>query len=470
MMISKQCADRVLREALKTGGDFAELFIEDRENVQISSLNGHVESAGKRRSYGAGIRILRGVQSVYAYANDTSETALLQTAREAATALGGAVLEEAAPIAFASTAHRDLSPVEQSPGSIALADKVALLHQAHGAAKAISSEISQVSAGYGDVDQRVLIANSEGLWAEDRRVRTRLSVMAIASNGSEYETGSESPGRSMGFEVFRQQIAPTSVAQIAARQAVAMLHARPCPAGVMPVVIEGGFGGVIFHEACGHSLEATSVGKGNSVFCDKIGQQIAAPCVSAVDDGTLPGAWGTLNIDDEGHPTQRNLLIENGILKGYLIDRLGARRMNMPVTGSGRRQDYTFAPTSRMNNTFIAPGQDDEEQMIASMTEGLYAKRMGGGSVNPLTGEFNFAVTEGYWVKNGDLQPVRGATLIGKGAEVLMHIDRVGTAVELGTGMCGSLSGSVPVNVGQPRIRVSQITVGGQGEAVAVSK
>lgn len=246
-----------------------------------------------------------------------------------------------------------------------------------------------------------------------------------------------------------------------------MLHAPECPAGRIPAVIDGGFGGVIFHEACGHSLEATSVARGNSVFSGKIGEKIAADCVSAVDDGTLAGEWGTLSVDDEGTPTRRNLLIENGILRGYLIDRLGGRIMGMPVTGSSRRQNYMLAPTSRMTNTFICPGTDDEEEMIRQMDRGLYAKRMGGGSVNPVTGEFNFAVSEGYFVRDGRIHcPVRGATLIGKGSEILKKIDRVGRRMWMGQGMCGSLSGSIPTNVGQPRIRVSEITVGGKGGAI----
>jgi len=231
----------------------------------------------------------------------------------------------------------------------------------------------------------------------------------------------------------------------------------------MPVIIDGGFGGVIFHEACGHSLEATGVALGNSEFCGKLGQTIASPIVTAIDDGTLPGEWGSTNIDDEGTPTTKLVLIENGVLKNYMIDRLNARRMEMPVTGSARRQDYTFAPTSRMRNTYIAPGNDDENEMIATAGTALYCKKMGGGSVNPVTGEFNFAVGEGYLVKDGKIdRPVRGATLIGKGADTLMKIDRVGKKMWMAQGMCGSLSGSVPTNVGQPRIRVSSMTVGGR--------
>ena len=229
----------------------------------------------------------------------------------------------------------------------------------------------------------------------------------------------------------------------------------------MAVAVGGGFGGVIFHEACGHSLEATAVAKGNSEFTGRLGQKIASEKVTALDDGTLPGAWGSIGYDDEGHPSQRNVLIEKGVLKGYLIDHMGSRRMGMPATGSGRRQNYRYAPTSRMTNTFIADGED--ENVIAGMQSGLYAKKMGGGSVNPLTGEFNFAVQEGYLVKNGQIdRPVRGATLIGKGSEVLQKIDAVEKGMWMGEGMCGSISGSVPTCVGEPLIRVSEILVGGR--------
>jgi len=242
-----------------------------------------------------------------------------------------------------------------------------------------------------------------------------------------------------------------------------MLHADPCPAGKMPVAIDNGFGGVIFHEACGHSLEATSVAKGNSVFAGKLGQKIASDKVTAIDDGTMPNLWGSLNIDDEGMPTRRKVLIEKGILKGYMIDKLNSRRMNMEPTGSSRRESYKYAPTSRMTNTFIAAGEYSNEAIIGSISNGLYAKKMGGGSVNPVTGEFNFAVMEGYLIKNGKIdKPVRGATLIGKGHEVLMNIDMVGRDMQQAQGMCGSVSGSVPTNVGQPMIRVSEITVGGR--------
>ncbi len=287
--------------------------------------------------------------------------------------------------------------------------------------------------------------------------------MSIA--GDEKQTGSVRLGKSAGFELFAQND-PLHYAREASRVAVTMANAGYSPAGVMPVVLSNAFGGVIFHEACGHQLEATSVAKGLSVFAGKMGEKIAADCVNAYDNGLLSGEWGTDTVDDEGTPMQKNTLIENGVLKGYMIDKLGGRKMGMASTGSARRQSYEHSPTSRMTNTYIGEGRYLPEEIIANTEYGLFAKKMGGGSVNPTTGEFNFAVSEGYLIKNGKIEkPVRGATLIGKGQDVLKKIDMVGNDLELAAGMCGSLSGSVPAAVGQPTIRVSEILVGGRESA-----
>ena len=267
----------------------------------------------------------------------------------------------------------------------------------------------------------------------------------------------------MGMEMFEHELNAREAGIHAAKQAITMDGAGYCPAGVMPVAIGNGFGGVIFHEACGHSLEATSVAYGMSQFTGKLGQQIANPKVTAVDDGTIPNAWGSINIDDEGTPAQKNILIEKGILKSYMIDKFNGRRMGMPSTGNARRQSYAFTTTSRMTNTYIAEGEDNNDDIIASIEYGLFAKEMGGGSVNPVTGAFNFAVNEGYMIRNGKIcEPVRGAALVGTGSEVIQNIDMVGTQLDMGQGMCGSSSGSIPTNVGQPLIRVSSITVGGR--------
>lgn len=459
-MLSKEIAQKVLGRCLITGGDFAEIFEEDTIDNSISILNGKVENSIGGRSYGIGIRIFKGFKSIYAYTNNNSLTSLLDVAHKAALALGEVLKEK--DIILQSKEIINTHPIIYIPSSIELNKKIGVMKVAYNAAKDFHNEISQVGVSYVDKEQNILIANTEGLYTDDKRVRTRLYINSIASANGENQTGTEGPGAHMGFELFNN-IDAAYYGREASKQAHTMLHAKNCPAGNMTVAIDNGFGGVIFHEACGHSLEATAVAKGNSVFTGMLGKQIASTKVTAIDDGTINNAWGSLNIDDEGHKTQKNILIENGILKSYLIDKLNGRRMGMESTGSGRRQNYKFAPTSRMTNTYIANGDDSPEDIIKSISDGLYAKKMGGGSVNPVTGEFNFAVSEGYIVKNGVIQePVRGASLIGKGSEILMNIDMVGNNMAQGQGMCGSVSGSIPTNVGQPMIRVKEITVGGR--------
>ena len=462
-MISKEIASQVLSKCLITGGDFAEIFEEDSISNSIGIIDSKVENALGGRSYGIGIRIFKGFKSVYAYTNDNSLSSLLDTAYKAALALGN-LKEENTIILDNSFKYKNMHDIKIYPNTVDYQNKIKVMKEAYRSAKEYSSDISQVNVTYMDKTQNILIANTEGLYIEDERIRTRLGISAVASKGSENQTGFEGPGRAKGFEMF-EEIDPVYYGKEAARVAHTMLHAKNCPAGKMTVAIDNGFGGVIFHEACGHSLEATSVAKGNSVFSGKLNEQIASTKVTAIDDGTLANHWGSSNIDDEGNFTKKNVLIENGILKSYMIDKLNGRRMNMKPTGSSRRQSYKYAPTSRMTNTYIQAGDDKPEDIIKSIDNGLYAKKMGGGSVNPVTGEFNFSVAEGYIVKNGEIkEPVRGATLIGKGSEVLMSIDMVGNNLAQAQGMCGSVSGSIPTNVGQPMIRVKEITVGGRSE------
>ncbi len=460
-MLDQNIAREVLQEAVRTGGDFAEIFVEDRIDNTLMMRSGRIENANTGRLHGAGVRVFSGTNAVYVHTNDTSREGLMACARQAAAAIKGGSGCIVQPFKVWNAARPE--EIRLLPTDVKAAVKAEKVRAAEAAARRVSPEIVQVIGNYLDHVQNVCICNTEGVFVTDQRVRTRLSVSAVASNGTENQTGSDNPGASMGFEIFDERINPDQVGENAANQAVTMLHAPICPAGVMPVVIDNGFGGVIFHEACGHSLEATSVSIGVSEFSGKLGQKIASDCVTAIDDGTIVNAWGSLHVDDEGTPVQRTVLVKNGVLTNYMIDRLGSRRMNMPITGSSRRQSYAFAPTSRMRSTFIAPGSDDNAEMIATMGDGLYAKKMGGGSVNPATGEFNFAVNEGYLVKDGKIaHPVRGASLIGRGSEVLLKIDRVGKNIELAQGMCGSLSGSVPTDVGQPMIRVGSLTVGGR--------
>ncbi len=460
-MLTEHVAQIVLEAALSTGGDFAEIFMEDRKNNRINMRSGKVQSVNSNRLHGAGVRVFNGVQGVYVYTNDTSLDGLVACAKRAASAITAQGKHAAAPLMWAQTPN--IHPIKEAPSAVKAARKIEKMRAAQGVLKTYA-EVKQGDINYNDSEQRVWIANSEGLFTSDVRVYTRMAIEAIASNGTENQSGNCNPGAMQGFEIFDHTVDPEAAAHIAAKQAVTMLHAPACPAGIMPVVIDNGFGGVIFHEACGHSLEATGVAVGNSEFAGKLGQKIAADCVTAIDDGTMPNEWGSENIDDEGTPTTNLTLIENGILKSYMVDKLNGRRMEgHPITGSGRRQGYMFAPTSRMRNTYIAAGTDSEEEMIRTMGDGLYAKKMGGGSVEPTTGKFNFAVGEGYLVKDGKIaHPVRGASLIGRGSEILLKIDRVGTDMQMSQGMCGSLSGSVPTNVGQPMIRVSSLTVGGR--------
>ena len=458
-MLKQDTALAVLEEALKTGGDFAEIFMEDRRNNTLVMRSGLIETVLSNRLHGAGVRVYSGLSSVYVYTNDTSEAGLKACAEKAAAAIRGSGVT--APRAFTDTHSPSVHIIKELPSAARTRDKAEKLKAAQAILKTYP-DVVQGILSYTDSEQRVAIANSEGLFKNDLRVYTRFSVNAVASNGTENQTGHCSPGAMQGFELFDRTVDPEVCAHKAARIAVTMLRAPLCPSGVMPVVIDNGFGGVIFHEACGHSLEATSVAPGNSEFSGKLGQKIASDKVTAIDDGTLPNEWGSENIDDEGVEPTRLVLIEKGILKNYMIDRFNSRKMGMPVTGSGRRQGYMYAPTSRMRNTFIAAGEDADSEMIATMGDGLYCRSMGGGSVNPSTGKFNFAVEEGYLVRDGRIvHPVRGASLIGRGSEILMKIDRVGRNMQMAQGMCGSLSGSVPTNVGQPMIRVSSLTVGG---------
>lgn len=460
MLLSEALCTEVLGTALSTGADFAEIFCEHTKNESIHLADGKIDRIQNNVLSGVGIRAFIGTRTVYASTTDLTRTGLLLCASSVAEAIGQS--KKAVSIRLTERIFPNIHPVKILPHSADMKEKTDLLRLGCNAAKEQSPLISQVTGMLAGVDHTILIANSDGLYTTDRHVRTRMAVSAVASKDGENQSGFYGPGRGKGLEFF-DEISPVMIGKRAADQALVNLRADYCSAGQMTVAIENGFGGVIFHEACGHSLEATSVAIGASQMAGKLGQQIANPKVTAIDDGTIAGAWGSVNIDDEGHPTQRNVLIENGILKNYMIDRLGSRRMGMPMTGNSRRESYAYEPTSRMTNTYIANGPDKNEDIIQSIEYGLYAKSMGGGSVNPLTGAFNFSVSEGYIIRNGEIcEPVRGASLIGTGSEILQNIDMVGQNMETGQGMCGSSSGSVPTDVGQPLIRVSKITVGGR--------
>lgn len=458
-MIKQSIIENVLEAALATGGDFSEVFIEDKYVNTMELQSGKIEKSISGREFGIGIRIFSGLQSIYTYTTDFTEKGLLLAAKRAAVAIKGG--EQGIIHPLQKEEFIPIHKIQQMPQTVEQARKVAIMRKANEIARNYDERIQQVKLRYMDEEQNVLIANSEGKFVEDTRVHSRLSIQSTASDGVEMQTGYHGPGAHAGFE-FIENLNLEHYAGEASRIAVTMLGAEECPSGKFPVIIDNEFGGVIFHEACGHGLEATSVAKNNSVFANRIGEKVAPDIVTYIDDGTLPNEWGSLSIDDEGEKTRKNVLIENGILKGYLVDKFNARRMNTEATGSSRRESYRFNPTSRMTNTYIAPGKSTPEEIIASTENGIYAKNMGGGSVDPATGDYNFSVMEAYLVKDGKIgNPVRGATLIGNGAKSLQLIDRVGNNLAHGAGMCGSLSGSLPVNVGQPMIRISEITVGG---------
>ena len=459
-MLDKKLLEELLGIAVSTGADFAEVYAEITRNGNVRLMGGKIEDISDNTVSGVGIRAFMGTKTVYGSTSDTSREGLLRTAASVAAAIGDKSTPQS--VRLTERIFPNIHPVKIVPASAEMRVKTDLLREACTAASEFDPRIVQAMGGLMTVDHTIQIANTEGLLTSDRHLRTRMFVSATAADGGENQSGSCSPGRGMGLETF-ELFPPKEIGITAARQAITNLEADYCPAGQMTVAIENGFGGVIFHEACGHSLEATSVAIGASQMCGKLGQKIANEKVTAIDDGTIPGAWGSVNIDDEGNPTQRNVLIENGVLKSYMVDRLGSRRMGLPMTGNSRRQSYAFEPTSRMSNTFIDNGPDKNEDIIASIEYGLYAKSMGGGSVNPLTGDFNFAVNEGYIVRNGKIcEAVRGASLIGNGSQILQDIDMVGQNLDTAQGMCGSSSGSIPTDVGQPLIRVSKITVGGR--------
>ena len=459
MIISKKLIQEVINEAAKTGCDFAELFIEDTYSKITRSLSGKIESMNDTHVRGAGLRLALGANYVYGYTNSLDKKSLLKLASDLRSSFNEK-RKEVTPLKTLKkgTHHKALV----LPQDVDNEERVDAITRCYNQAKNYSDEIVQVSIVLSEKVQNVLIANMDGRFVSDQRVNTRLMINSVAKRGSKMESGSSGHGMCKGFELIREDDIE-SFARNASRIAITNLDAIDCPSGEMPVIIENGFGGVIFHEAVGHSLEATSVAMGASVFSGLKGQKVANKCVTAIDDGTLENEWGSENFDDEGNKQRKRVLIKNGILNEYMIDELNGKRMNEPSSGSSRRESYKYAPTSRMSNTFIAPGKSSLEDMLKDIKLGLYCANMGGGSVNPATGDFNFATSEAYLIEDGKItKPVKGASLVGTGREIIANIDMVGDNLKLGQGVCGSASGSVPTNVGQPRIRVKKITVGGR--------
>lgn len=453
---------KIFEAGYSAGANFVEIFEEETRSSTLALKSNCIDTASAGTEYGIGIRLMYGTNVLYGFTSDDSEQALLKLVQ---TLSFGKSLSNKIPTIEIAPEKRiaDYNVTAfKDPRVYGQAVKQDFLFRANKAARAISQKIVQVSASVSDSCSAISLMNSEGLNVSFDRARLRVNVLVTATDGVEMLSTHEAPGALGGYELL-ENYSPEEISKNAAERVLRMLSASYINGGQMPVVMGNGFGGVIFHEACGHPLETESIRKQASPFCNKLGEIIAKPCLTAIDDGTILGEWGSLNIDDEGTPTKRTVLIQNGVLKSYMSDIVGAREVNVALTGSARRESYKYSPVSRMRNTFIAAGTDTFDSMISSVDYGLYAACMAGGSVNPATGEFNFAVDEGYVIRNGKIcEPVRGAALIGKGHEILPRISMVGSDLKLAAGVCGASSGYVPVTVGQPTIKVDKILVGGR--------
>lgn len=459
-MLAKSYIEKILDYAVSCGVDYAEVFFEDVERTRFNLVDMQVVKLACGRESGIGIRVFRGLECGYLYSADVREEKVLGLLKER---LGvGGVFGKRTPLSTLQP-HRILvqgmMPCDMKPQK-----KIHLLQEAIKAGKSEAGCVVQGRACYVDADQRVQIGNTEGVYAEDRRVRTRVQFIMVAADekSESRQTGFIGPGAMQGPDFLLAE-SLVDHARSAARSAKGMLGARPCPVGRMPVIIANGFGGLFFHEACGHSLEGTFVANGCSEFAGKLGKKVASDKVTLIDDGSFAGEWGSLGIDDEGILTRKNVLIEGGVLKNYLLGRMDGKRMGLAPTGSCRRENYRFAPSSRMTNTYIAPGTDKFGDMVESIDKGLFVKGINAGSVDPATGEFNFNTGETYLIEKGEITvPLMSATLIGTGGEILPKVDMVSDDFALAQGYCYAGSGQLPIGAGQPAVRITEMTVGGK--------
>ena len=464
-MISKKLAIEVLNASLATGADYSEIFYEDSHAHNVMIENGKVETSSSNSLCGVGLRLLKNNQCVYGYTNDLSKKGLMSLADSLSKSFHDKRLLTVEKLDMIKCKNRN--PVTRSYDDVPVEEKIALIREGIDGINSLKDpRIVRTFGVFADNCRFVAVFNSKGKWFKRSTEFGRMVFQVIAADQNGFETGFEGPGAQQDISYFRsEKVNPKKVARKAAETALKMLTATECPSGKMPVVIGNGWGGVLFHESCGHPLEASAVAKGLSCFSNnKIGDYIASPVVSAVDDSTMPSMWGSIDIDDEGNLGTKRLLIKDGKLNDYMIDDLNGRRMNREGNGACRRQNYRFVPTSRMSNTYICNGKSTPEEIIKATKLGLYAVGFNGGSVDPTTGEFNFGCSEAYIIRDGKIaEPVKGATLIGKGFEILKKIDMVANDLDLAQGMCGASSGSIRTNVGQPTLRVSEVTVGGRG-------
>jgi len=459
-MLSKENLEEIVRTSLRNGGDLAEVFIEETRASTVSCEDNKIEKISSGIEAGAGIRVICGKETAYIATSQVSFEGLREAALKISEPLCGDKAKkkiELKPQLDAAAAER----IQKRPEAVHVdqkAEKVMLLDRT---ARSFGQKVRQVTVRYADSNQAVTIANSEGVYVEDNRIRSRYFINVIAHQGGVLQTGYEAPGGTLGFEIF-DLYPPEEHARRAAERALRMLDAPHAPAGKMTVVLSSEAGGTLIHEACGHALEADFIMKGTSIFAGKVGKKVASDLVTVIDDGTSPGKFGTLAFDDEGTPAQRTVLIENGVLKGFMSDRFTARELGIPASGNGRRQDFRHKPVPRMTNTLIAPGRTAPEEIVASVGSGLLVKRMGGGQVNVTNGDFVFEATEAYLIENGKIKhPVRGAILTGNGPRILETIDMVGSDLGWQTGVCGKYD-HAPVADAQPTLRIPEIVIGGK--------
>ena len=461
-MIAEVDFSKILKQALKRGGDFAELFLEKTSTCSIVCEDDRIERIITGTDAGVGLRVIFDHKTSYGYCNALSQKGLEELANSVSSAVGAKA--EPVDIQLATKPSSSSLEVRLLPDGIPMSQKVSMVEKANQRARSRDQRVRQVKVVYGDYNQKVTVANSKDVFVEDNRIGTIFLVQVVSVQDGITQTGYEPVGGSIGFELF-DAYSPEQVADIAANRSLLMLEAREAPMGRMPVVLSSEAGGTMIHEAIGHGLEADLVQQGLSVYADRVGEEIASPLVTVVDDSTLPQKRGSFSFDDEGTPSRRTTLVDKGILQGYLFDRLTAGKGGVQSTGNGRRESYHYKPVPRMTNTFIAPGSSNPGEIIRSTHKGLFVKKMGGGQVDTVNGNFVFEVSEGYLIVNGQVEdPVRGATLTGNGPDILKQIDMVGNDLGFTIGTCGKEGQGVPVASGQPTLRIPEIVVGGKAK------
>ncbi len=451
----------VLDAALSSGAQFAELYTEHRRSRSVSVDDGRVEDLITGLDRGGGVRVVRDGRTGYAFTNLLTRDALVEAARIAAAGVSGDDRTQAADLRTVEPPVRH--PVRTDPATLDGPGMADVVRRIDGAARAVDGAVRQVGASYADTTQDVFLVNSEGHRSSERRVRTRLVARVVAARDDVVQTGIEAPGAAAGLELLDRH-PPEDVGRHAAERAVLMLGSKPAPAEDMTVVLAPGSGGVLFHEACGHGMEADIVAKGASVYRGRQGERIGSELISGVDDATVANAWGSFGFDDEGTPAQRTVLFERGVCTDYLTDRLRAAELGLARSGNARRQSYAHLPIPRMTNTYILPGDDDPAEIVRSVRRGLFCEQLGGGQVDPASGDFVFGVSVGWLIEDGELtHPVRGANLVGDGPTILARVEAVGTDFDVREGICGKDGQGVPAGLGNPTVRIGRITVGGTG-------